>query len=223
MLFINKIFIFFKRELKLFYTNIVDLLTNILFFFLSIFIFIFALGTDDKLLETIGVGIIWSLLLLSSTLSIRKFYEEDFKNGTLIVVHMGGISYELMAFLKIVSHFLFVQIPFLITIPVASMFFNLPMNEVYVLFLTFVIGSLILSCLGSISASMNLLNSTNFSIGSIIVLLFSIPVIIFSVGIKNSDVDFFSMINLLLGISLVFLGISPWSSAACIRLALRNK
>ena len=223
MLFINKIFIFFKRELKLFYTNIVDLLTNILFFFLSIFIFIFALGTDDKLLETIGVGIIWSLLLLSSTLSIRKFYEEDFKNGTLIVVHMGGISYELMAFLKIVSHFLFVQIPFLITIPVASMFFNLPMNEVYVLFLTFVIGSLILSCLGSISASMNLLNSTNFSIGSIIVLLFSIPVIIFSVGIKNSDVDFFSMINLLLGISLVFLGISPWSSAACIRLAVRNK
>jgi len=223
MLFINKIFIFFKRELKLFYTNIVDLLTNILFFFLSIFIFIFALGTDDRLLETIGVGIIWSLLLLSSTLSIRKFYEEDFKNGTLIVVHMGGISYELMAFLKIVSHFLFVQIPFLITIPVASMFFNLPMNEVYVLFLTFVIGSLILSCLGSISASMNLLNSTNFSIGSIIVLLFSIPVIIFSVGIKNSDVDFFSMINLLLGISLVFLGISPWSSAACIRLALRNK
>ena len=223
MLFINKIFIFFKRELKLFYTNIVDLLTNILFFFLSIFIFIFALGTGDKLLETIGVGIIWSLLLLSSTLSIRKFYEEDFKNGTLIVVHMGGISYELMAFLKIVSHFLFVQIPFLITIPVASMFFNLPMNEVYVLFLTFVIGSLILSCLGSISASMNLLNSTNFSIGSIIVLLFSIPVIIFSVGIKNSDVDFFSMIHLLLGISLVFLGISPWSSAACIRLAVRNK
>ncbi len=223
MLFINKIFIFFKRELKLFYTNIVDLLTNILFFFLSIFIFIFALGTGDKLLETIGVGIIWSLLLLSSTLSIRKFYEEDFKNGTLIIVHMGGISYELMAFLKIVSHFLFVQTPFLITIPVASMFFNLPMNEVYVLFLTFVIGSLILSCLGSISASMNLLNSTNFSIGSIIVLLFSIPVIIFSVGIKNSDVNFFSIINLLLGISLVFLGISPWSSAACIRLALRNK
>ena len=81
MLFINKIFIFFKRELKLFYTNIVDLLTNILFFFFFFFIFIFALVTDDKLLETIGVGIIWSLLLLSSTLSIRKFYEEDFKNG----------------------------------------------------------------------------------------------------------------------------------------------
>ena len=223
MLFINKIFIFFKRESKIFYSNIVDLFSNILFFFLSIFVFIFALGTDDKLLETIGVGIIWSLLLLSSTLSIRKFYEEDFKNGTLVVIHMGGISYELLAFLKIISHFIFVQIPFLFTIPIAGVFFNLPFKEVYVLFITFVIGSLILSCLASISASMNLLNKTNFSIGSIIVILFSIPVIIFSVGINKPDVNFISVINLLLGISLIFLGISPWSSAACIRLALRNK
>ena len=223
MLFINKIFLFFKRESKLCYRNIVDLLSNILFFFLSIFVFIFALGTDDELLQTVGVGIIWSLLLLSSTLSLRRFYEDDFKNGTLIVIHMGGISYELLVFLKIISHFIFVQIPFLITIPIAGMFFHLPMNEVYVLFLTFIVGSLILSCLGSISASMNLLNSTNFSIGSIIVLLFSIPVIIFSVNINNTDTDFFSIINLLLGISLVFLGIAPWSSGACIKLALRNK
>ena len=223
MLFVNKIFLFFKRESKLFYSNLVDLFSNILFFFLSIFVFIFALGTDDKLLETIGVGIIWSLLLLSSTLSIRKFYEEDFKNGTLVIIHMGGISYELLAFLKIVSHFIFIQIPFLITIPLAGIFFNLPMSEVYVLFITFVIGSLILSCLGSISASMNLLNKANFSLGSIIVILFSIPVIIFSVGINKPNADFVSIINLLLAITLIFLGISPWSSAACIRLALRNK
>ena len=70
---------------------------------------------------------------------------------------------------------------------------------------------------------MNLLNKTNFSIGSIIVLLFSIPVIIFSVGINNPDSNFNSLINLLLGIALIFLGVSPWSSAAFIKLALRNK
>tara|TARA_Y100000996_G_C22215891_1_gene517417 strand:- start:257 stop:460 length:204 start_codon:yes stop_codon:yes gene_type:complete len=67
------------------------------------------------------------------------------------------------------------------------------------------------------------LNKTNFSIASIIVLLFSIPVIIFSVGINNNDANFNNIINLLFGIALIFLGISPWSSAACIRLALRNK
>jgi len=223
MILLKKIFLFIKRESKLFYNNIVDLFSNILFFFLSIFVFIFALGTEEQLLRTIGVGIIWSLLILSSTLSLRKFYEDDFKIGILTIIHMGGISYELIVLLKIISHFLFVQIPFLISIPVAGIFFNLPKIEVYNLLLTFIIGSLILSCLSSISASMNLLNKTNFSIGSIIVLLFSIPVIIFSVGINNVDSNFNSLINLLFGIALIFLGISPWSSAACIKLALKNK
>ena len=91
---IRKIYLFFKRELKLFFNNIVDLFSNILFFFLSIFVFIFALGTDEQLLKTIGIGIIWSLLLLSSTLSLRKFYEEDFKIEILPIIHMGGMSYE---------------------------------------------------------------------------------------------------------------------------------
>ena len=223
MILLKKIFLFFKRESKLFYSNIVDLFSNILFFFLSIFVFIFALGTDEQLLRTIGVGIIWSLLLLSSTLSLKKFYEDDFKNGILTIIHMSGISYELIVILKIVSHFLFVQIPFLISIPIAGIFFNLTINEVYNLVVTFIIGSFILSCLNSMSASMNLLNKTNFSIGSIIVLLFSIPVIIFSVGIINAESNFNSLLNLLIGIALIFLGISPWSSAACIKLALKNK
>ena len=223
MIIIKKIYLFFKRESKLFYSNIVDLFSNILFFFLSIFVFIFALGTDEQLLKTIGIGIIWSLLLLSSTLSLRKFYEEDFKIEILPVIHMSGMSYELIVLLKILSHFIFVQIPFLVSLPIISVFFNLPASDVYNLILTFIIGSLILSCLGSISASMNLLNKTNFSIGSVIVLLFSIPLIIFSVGINNADSDFSSLINLLIGIALIFLGIAPWSSAACIKLALKNK
>ena len=220
---LKKILIFFIRESKLLYNNIVDLFSNILFFFLSVFVFIFALGTDEQLLKTIGVGIIWSLLLLSSTLSLRKFYEDDFKNGILTIIHMGGMSYELIVFLKIFSHFIFVQVPFLVSLPVVGILFNLPINEIYNLVLTFIIGSLILSCLGSISASMNLLNKTNFSIGSIIVLLFSIPLIIFSVGINSVDNDTNSLINMLIGIALIFLGISPWSSAACLKLALKNK
>ena len=220
---LKRILIFIIRESKLFYSNIVDILSNILFFFLSIFVFIFALGADQELLKTIGVGIIWSLLLLSSTLSLRRFYEEDFKSGILIIIHMNGISYELIVFLKIISHFIFIQTPFLLSIPVAAILFNLPTNEVYNLIITFFLGSLILSCLVSISASMNLLNKTNFSIGSLIVILFFIPVIIFSIGTNNPESDFNSLINLLLGIALIFLGISPWSSATFIKLALRNK
>jgi heme exporter protein CcmB len=101
MILFKKLILFFKRESKLFYSNIVDLFSNILFFFLSVFVFVFALGTDEYLLKTIGVGVIWSLLLLSSTLNLRKFYESDFENGILTIIHMGGFSLELIVILKI--------------------------------------------------------------------------------------------------------------------------
>ena len=140
-----------------------------------------------EILKSIGIGILWSLLLLSSTLSLKRYYQEDFENGTLVIIHMSGLSYELISILKIFSHFIFVQIPFLISIPLASILINLPFEKTTLLLLSFLIGSLILSCIGSISSSMNLLNKRNFSLGSIIVMVFSIPVIIFSVGIVNSN------------------------------------
>ena len=98
---IKNIFYLMWREYKISIKNINDLLTILLFFFLSIFVFIFAIGSDKNTLNSIGVGILWSLLLLSSTLSLRKFYEEDFKIEILSIMHMGGMSYELIVFLKI--------------------------------------------------------------------------------------------------------------------------
>ena len=122
-------------------------------------------------------------MLLSSTLSLRKFYQEDFDNGNLILLHINGFSLEFIAILKTISHFIFVQIPFLLSIPIASLLLNVPIEKIYSLILSFLIGSLILSSLGSISSSMNLLNQRNYLLGSVIVMIFSVPVIIFSVGI----------------------------------------
>ena len=134
-----------------------------------------------------------------------------------------NMDIELISILKIFSHFIFIQIPFLISIPLASILINLPFEKTALLLLSFLIGSLILSCLGSISSSMNLLNKRNFSLGSIIVMVFSIPVIIFSVGMINSKDNFISLLNILLGILLIFIAITPWVSGLCIRLALENK
>ena len=93
-----------------------------------------------------------------------------------------------------------------------------------VLLLTFVIGSPILTALSSISSSMNLLNDKNIVIGSIIVMLFSIPVIIFSVGVLDAPPELVrAQLNILLGILMLVLAITPWISATCIRIALRNK
>ena len=222
MILLKKILNFFYREYKLNLSGFQDILTNITFFFISIFIFIFAIGSDKETLSLLGVGLLWTLLLLSSTLSLRKFYQEDFENGSLAQLNINGFSLELIAILKTISHFIFVQIPFLFSIPIASILINISFDKIFSLILSFLIGSLILSCLGSISSSMNLLNQRNYLLGSVIVMIFSIPVIIFSVGIINSDANFNSLVGILTGILLIILAINPWASGFCIKLALQN-
>ena len=222
MKFLNKIIFFFYREYKLNLSGIQDILTNIIFFFVSIFIFIFSIGPDRETISLIGVGIIWTLLLLSSTLSLRKFYQEDFENGNLLIMHLNGFSYGLIAILKTISHFIFVQIPFLISIPIASILLNITNDKAIYLFASFSIGALILSCLGSISSSMNLMNQRNFLLGSVIVMIFSVPVIIFSVGLINLEENFNSLINILFGILLIIFAINPWASGLCLKISLEN-
>ena len=222
MLFFNKIIFFYYREYKLNLSGFQDILTNIIFFFLSIFIFIFSIGPDKETISNIGVGIVWTLLLLSSTLSLRKFYQDDFESGNLLILHLNGFSFGFITILKTLSHFFFVQVPFLISLPIASILLNIANDKLIYLFSSFAIGSLILSCLGSISSSMNLMNQKNFLLGSVIVMILSIPVIIFSVGVINFEENFNSLINILFGILLIVFAINPWAGGLCLKLSLEN-
>ena len=222
MIVLNKIISFYYREYKLNLSGFQDILTNIIFFFVSIFIFIFSIGPDKETISSIGIGIVWTLLLLSSTLSLRKFYQDDFENGNLLIMHLNGLSFGFIAILKTFSHFIFVQVPFLLSIPIASILLNIANDELIYLFSSFAIGSFILSCLGSISSSMNLMNQRNFLLGSVIVMIFSVPIIIFSVGIVNLEENFNSLISILFGILLIVFAINPWASGLCLKLSLEN-
>jgi len=222
MKFLRKIINFYYREYKLNLSGFQDILTNIIFFFVSIFIFIFSIGPDKETISIIGIGIVWTLLLLSSTLSLRKFYQDDFDSGNLLIAHLNGLSFGFIVILKTFSHFLFVQVPFLISIPIACIILDIGNNKLVYLLASFAIGSLILSCLGSISSSMNLMNQRNFLLGSVIVMIFSVPIIIFSVGIINMEENFNSLINILFGILLIVFAINPWASGLCLKLSLEN-
>ena len=222
MKFLNKIIFFYYREYKLNLSGVQDILTNIVFFFVSIFIFIFSIGPDKETISLIGVGILWTLLLLSSTLSLRKFYQDDFENGNLLIIHLNGFSYGFIAILKTLSHFIFVQIPFLLSIPIACILLNISNEKLIYVFISFTIGSLILSCLGSISSSMNLMNQRNYLLGSVIVMIFSVPIIIFSVSIVNLEENFNSLVNILFGILLIVFAINPWASGLCLKLSIEN-
>ncbi len=220
---INSIIALFYKEYKIAYQNLYDVFTIILFFLLGIFIFIFSIGPNNEIFQEIGMGIIWTLLLLSNNLSIKRFYQEDFKNGNLHLLHMSGISYEIIVLIKLFANWLFLQIPFFIFIPIACIILNIQNDNMYLILFTFLIGSPILTSIASISGSLNILNNRNTEIASLIVMLLSIPVIIFSLGIIKAPPELIkAQLSVLTGILFLFLSITPWICSGCIKIAIRN-
>ena len=195
-----------------------------MFFLLGILIFVFSIGPKTEIFNEIGIGVIWTLILLSNNLSLRKFYQNDFNDGSIILLHMGGLSYELIVLIKIIIIWTFLQLPFFIVIPLAAILLNIELPNINLILISFLIGSPILTSISSITGSMNLLNKRNFAIGSIIIMILSIPIIIFSVGIINATEEIvMAQLRILTGILLFFLAVTPWVSAACIKLAIQNK
>ena len=198
---VNSILALFYRELKISYRNFSDILSILMFFLLGILIFVFSIGPNTEMFNEIGIGVIWTLILLSNNLSLRKFYQNDFNDGSIILLHMSGLSYELIVLIKIMIIWIFLQLPFFIIIPLAAILLNIELPNVNLILISFLIGSPILTSIASISGSMNLLNQRNFAIGSVIIMILSIPIIIFSVGIINASEEIVrAQLQILIGI-----------------------
>jgi len=221
---VNSIIAIFQREFRIACRNFSDILSIFLFFLIGVMIFVFSVGVNNDIFNQIGIGIIWTLILLTNNLTLRKFYQDDFDDGSLIIFHLSGLSYELIVLIKIVVNWFVIQFPFFILIPISGFVLNIEIFNIKIIFISFLLGSLIITCITSISGSMNLLNKKNFAIGSLIIMILSIPVIIFSVGLINTTEELMGpQINILLGIMLLFLGITPWVCAICIKLAIQEK
>ena len=95
---INSVIALFKREFKLNYRNFSDTLSIFLFFLLGIIIFVFSIGVNKEIFDQIAIGIIWTLILLSNTLTLKKFFQNDFDDNNIILFHIkSGLSYEIIA------------------------------------------------------------------------------------------------------------------------------
>ena len=136
---------------------------------------------------------------------------------------MSGLSFELIVLIKLIILWFFFQLPFIIVVPVACLILGIGTEDIYLILITFLLGSPVLTSLASISGSMNLLNNKNFAIGSVIIMVLGIPLIIFSTSVVNAPPELVKpQLSILGGILLFFLAFTPWVSAGCIKIALKN-
>ena len=189
---------------------IVYLLLILIFFSISIANTTF--GGYDKVLPQI----IWLACLLVSLLNMEALFKDDFEDGTLegIVINSHVLEFNVLA--KVISYWLFTIIPLVIIGFLANYLLTSNMGASIVLLVSLLLGTLTISLIGSIAASLTLSIKGNNLLLSSIVLPMDIPVLIFgtsSVYNAMSGVDYNSELLFLLLLLILFLIISPFASA----------
>ena len=117
---IQSLLALFKREVLISYRNLSDIFSILIFFLMGMVIFVLSVGPDDKVFNKINIGIIWTLILFSNTLAVKKIFQDDFDDNSIVMFHLSGLSYEIIAAVKIIVQWFYLQLPFLFAVILAN-------------------------------------------------------------------------------------------------------
>ncbi len=167
--------------------------------------------------------IIWLACLLVSLLNMDILYKEDFEDGTLEGIVINSELLEVNILAKIFSYWFFTIIPLIIVGVLMNALLTGDINTSYVLFTSLFLGTLAISLIGSIAASLTLSIKGNNLLLSTIVLPLDIPILIFGTSaVYNSaaGISYSSELLFLVLLLILFLIISPFASSIGLRNSL---
>ena len=195
-------------------------------FFLTVVVLLpIGIGPDQALLARIAPGALWISLLLSVLLSADRIYQQDYEDGSLDIMTMGPVPFEMVALAKSVAHWLSTSLPLAIAAPLLGFLVNLEPGSILPLTIAMVVGSIALSLIASIGAAVTVGLRRGGLLVSILVLPLYVPVLIFGVAASNGGVmgDGVAPAALLIlaAIALASLVLSPIAAAAALRSYLK--
>jgi heme exporter protein B len=155
-----------------------EFLLNLGFFFVAALIFPLSIGPQAEILTRIGAGVIWTLILFASSLSLQRMFTIDFEDGTLEALYLTPYPIELFVAAKIIVHWVSCTLPLLFFIPIVAICLQFTFFQIGLLALSLTIGTPILSFIGAIAATLTLGTKFNSFLTPLLVLPLYIPVLI---------------------------------------------
>ena len=123
-------------------------------FILSVMVLIpLAIGPDQILLSKLAAGMMWLALLLSVLLTADRMFQQDFEDGSLDIMTMGKLPFEIVTLAKALAHWITVSLPLAIITPPLGLLMSLDVSQLPILFLSMITGSLALSLLAAIGGA----------------------------------------------------------------------
>jgi heme exporter protein B len=179
-------------------------------------------GADLRLLARVAAGVLWVGAVLAALLSLDRLYQGDFDDGSLDLIALSPLSLEEVALAKLLAHWLSTGLPLTLLSPLLALFFGLPASGTEMLVLSLLIGTPAVSAVGAIGASLTLSLKRGGLILPLLILPLLTPVVIFGAGAVSAALDGLAngALGLLAGFSAAAVLLSPFVTAACVRLNL---
>ena len=194
-------------------------------FLLSVIVLVpLAVGPDLALLQRLAAGLMWLALLLAVLLTADRMFQQDLEDGSLDLLTMSPVPFELITLIKALAHWLTVSLPLALIAPPLALMMNLALTTLPILWLAMITGSLALSLLASIGGAITAGLRRGGLLVSILILPLYVPVLIFGVSATSLMMGPQSAtpsLLVLFAISLVSLAVAPLASAAALRTYLR--
>lgn len=211
------------RDLTLAWRRRADVLSTLFFFVIVVSLFPLGIGPETTLLRTIAPGVVWVAALLASMLSLGRVFANDYQDGTLEQMLLTPQPLYLVVMGKVLAQWLVSEVPLVLIAPLIGVQFDLEPDTLRILFVSLLIGTPVLSLIGSIGAGLTLGLRGGGVLISLLILPLYIPVLIFGAGAVDASIAGTSpqanlfLLAAFLVVSLIF---APWATSAALRISL---
>ena len=213
----------FYRDLILAWRRRADVLATVFFFIIVTSLFPLGIGPERETLRTIAPGVVWVAALLASMLSLGRIFGNDYQDGTLEQLILTPQSTYLVVLAKVFAHWVVSEIPLVAIAPVLGLQFGLSQNTLLTVMVSLLLGTPVLSVIGSIGAALTLgLRAANVLVALLVLPLY-IPVLIFGSGAVQATVTGSSpqaWLLLLAATLIVSLVFAPWATSAALKISV---
>ncbi len=211
----------FYFELLLLWRRSHEWLYPLAFFVIVISLFPFAFSPDPEILKTLIPGGIWIAALFASILSVETIFHADMEEGSMEQWLLSPTPLAFLTLAKLAAHWVTTAVPLILLTPLLGWLFQLPMQSTLILAASLLLGTPILTLLGSFGVALTLGLRQQGVMLALLILPLSAPVLIFGVNmVLQSQAGFSAAGPLLLLAAILMISIIgiPFATASALRI-----
>lgn len=213
-----------SRDLKLGFRHMSDLLNPLLFYLIVVTLFPLSLGPERSVLQQNAPAIIWVAAVLATSISLDKMFRSDLEDGSLEQILLSPYPDIILVMAKILAHWLMTGAPLAVfALLLSSVLLYLPIEAYYPLLATLLLGTPILSLVGSVAVALTVGLRGGGMLLVLLILPLYMPVLIFAVSAVNNSMKGLTVAGeyyFLGGMLVLAITLAPFATAFALRIRM---